>query len=129
MPQLPHSIELHDSDLSGIEQKGGAIHLFFSPAYIHRDGKGWAQEVEIIVHEATIEGKTVAYPVTLDGGFLKTQLGLYHNLLNIPFSVSGPVEFKLELISGEVVTIKGNGVAHEFKGEPVFIEEVASRWP
>lgn len=126
MPQLPHSIELHDSELFNIEQKGGDIHLFFSPAYIHRDGKGWTQDVEIIVHDATIEPKNLTFPVTVDDGFMQTQLGPYHNLLNIPFAVDGPVKLELELMSGEVVTIRGNRVEHEFKGEAVFVEEYPS---
>lgn len=123
---MPHSVELHDSELSGIEEKGEAIHLFFSPAYIHHDGKGWTQEVEVIVHKATMNGENITFPVTVDDGFMRTQLGPYHNLLNIPFAADGPVELELELMSGEVLTIKGNGVEHEFKGEPVFVEEYPS---
>lgn len=123
MPQLPHSIELHDSELSRIELDGEAIHIFLFPAYIHRDGKGWTQEVEIIVNDAKMDGGEVDYPVTLDDGHMQTQLGPYHNLLNIPFAVEGPVKLELELMSGEVIKIKGNGVSHEFKGEPVFVEE------
>jgi len=123
MPQLPHSIELHDSKLSGIEQNGEAIHIYLSPAYIHRDGKGWTQDVEIIVNGAIIEGGKLDFPVTLDDGSMQTQLGPYHNLLNIPFAVGGPVNLELELMSGEVIKINGNGVSHVFKTEPVFVED------
>jgi len=122
LPQLPYSIELHDSDLSAIIKKGGDIYLFLTPAYIHRDGKGWTQNVEIIVHEATMQPKELTFPVTIDDGFMRTKLGPYHNLLNIPFAVDGSVTLKLELMSGEVITIKGNGIGHDFKGEAVFIE-------
>src|SRR5687768_16980876 len=108
MPQLPHSIELHDSDLSGIVRRGGNIHLLFSSAYIHRDGKGWTQEVEIIVHDATVEPNSLTFPATVADGTMQTGLGPYHNLLNIPFAVDGPVKIELELISGEIVIIKGN---------------------
>lgn len=126
MPQLPHSIELHDSELSGIERKGRDIHLLFSPAYIHRDGKGWTQEVEIIVREATLEPSRLTLPATVDDGTMHTRLGPYHNLLNIPFAVDGPVKIELELMSGEKVTIEGNGIEHEFKSEAVFVEQYPS---
>ncbi len=126
MPQLPYSIELHDSELSGIEKKEGNIHLFFSPAYIHRDGKGWTQNVEIIMHEATMQPKELTFPVILGDGSMQTRLGPYHNLLNIPFAVDGPVTLELELISGELITIRGNRIEHEFKGEAVFVEEYSS---
>jgi hypothetical protein len=126
MPQLPHSIELHDSELSRIEQRGDSVHIYLSPAYIHRDGKGWLQEVEIVVSEATVEGGKVDLPTKLGDGHMKTSLGPYHNLLEIPFAFRGPVKLELELMSGEIIKIKGNGVKHEFKGEPVFVEEYPS---
>jgi hypothetical protein len=126
MPQSPHSIELHDSELSGIERDGTSIHIYLAPAYIHRDGKGWAQDVEIIINEATVEGEEVGLPATLDDGYMHTKLGPYHNLLNIPFAVGSPVTLELELMSGEVIKIKGNGISHEFKGEPVYVEEFPS---
>jgi hypothetical protein len=126
MPQLPHSIELHDSELSGIEEKGRNIHLLFTPAYIHRDGKGWTQVVEIVVYEATVDAGEISFPVTVADGYMKTQIRPYHNLLNIPFATSGQVELDLELMSGEKVSIKGNGVSHDFKSKPVFVEEFPS---
>ncbi|MEW8220242.1 MAG: hypothetical protein AB2770_17945 [Candidatus Thiodiazotropha taylori] len=122
MPKLPHSIELHDSELSAIDRSEDSIHVHLSPAYIHRDGKGWSQDVEIVVSEAIVEGEGVDLPIKLSDGHMKTPLGPYHNLLNIPFAVAGPVKLELELMSGEVITIKGNGITHEFKDEPVFVE-------
>lgn len=126
MPQLPYSIELHDSEISGIERIGSDIHILFNPAYIHRDGKGWNQVVEIVVHEAKAHIGKVTFPVTVNDGSMRTQLGPYHNLLNIPFATSGPVELELELLSGEKVSIHGNGVSHQLKNEPVFVEEFPS---
>jgi len=124
MPLLPHSIELHDSELSVIEHYGDSIHVYLTPAYIHRDGKGWTQDVEIIFDEAAVEGDVAALPATIADGHMQTKLGPYHNLLSIPFATDGPVNLELELMSGAVVAINGNGVKHEFKGEPLFIEEL-----
>jgi hypothetical protein len=115
MPQLPHSIELHDSRLSGIERDGKSIYIYFIPAYIHREGKGWTQDVKIIINEEIVEGNKVDLPATLVDGWMHTQLGPYHNLLNIPFVVGCPVTLGLELMSGEVIKIKGNGISHDFK--------------
>ena len=126
MPQLPYSIELHDSDLSRIVQKEKAVHVYLTPAYIHRDGKGWTQDVEIIINEATVKGAEVEFPSLLDDGYMKTQLGPYHNLLNIPFATEGPVELELELMSGRIITITGSGITHEFKNERLFVEEYPS---
>ena len=81
MPNLPHSIELHDSELSGLAWEGNSIRIYLTPAYIHRDGKGWTQDVEIIINEATAEGEKVNLPATLDDGYMQTKLGPYHNLL------------------------------------------------
>lgn len=126
MPQLPHSIELHDSKLSAIEQIEKDIQIAFSPAYVHRDGKGWLQEAIVIVHEGRIEKGSPTLPVTIADGRMHTQRGPYDNLLTIPFEAVGPVQFELELVTGDKVLIVGNGVSHEFKGEPVFIEEFPS---
>ena len=126
MSQLPHSIELHDSRLSAIERDGEAVRICLTPAYIHRDGKGWTQDVKIVVNGATVEGEVAGLPATLDDGCMQTPLGPYHNLLNIPFAVNGPIKVELELMSGEIITIKGNGVEYEFKDAPVFVEELPS---
>ena len=126
MPQLPYSIELHDSDLAQVRILDGAVHLMFAPAYIHRDGKGWTQEVEVVIRDASIETDNDTWPVTVADGHMRTELGPYHNLIEIPFAVNGPVELELEFMSGAKITIKGNGIGHDFKGEPVFVEDYES---
>ena len=126
MPQLPYSIELHDSDLEQVWTQDGAVHLLFAPAYIHRNGKGWTQEVEVIIRNASMETDNDTWPVTVDDGHMRTELGPYHNLLEVPFAVEGLVELELEFMSGATLIIKGNGIEHEFKGEPVFVEEYKS---
>ena len=123
MPVLPYSVEIHDSKLARIERRGSNVHISLSPAYIHRDGKGWNQEVEIIVHEAVLNFGGVSMPTTLSDGFMQTMLGPYHNLFMIPFEVSGPVVLELEDIDGAKIHVKGNGVSHQFKGEAVFVED------
>ena len=122
MPQLPHSIELHDSVLAAIRNDRGSIRLSFSPAYIHRDGKGWIQNVDVIVNAATLAGTSFALPSDVADGTLRTKLGPYHNLLNIPFATTGPVELRLMMRCGADLTIKGSGISHIFIGDPTFVE-------
>jgi hypothetical protein len=76
--------------------------------------------------KASIETDNDAWPVTVDDGRLRTGLGPCHNLLEIPFAVEGSVALELEFMSGATLTIKGDGIEHEFKGEPVFVEDYGS---
>ena len=48
MPHLPFSIELHDSDVTSIVLDNGAATVKLRPAYVHRDGKGWSQDADIV---------------------------------------------------------------------------------
>jgi hypothetical protein len=64
----------------------------------------------------------VALPSDVADGSLRTKLGPYHNLLNIPFATDGPVELRLMLICGAALTIQGSGITHVFIGDPTFVE-------
>ena len=126
MPQLPHSIELHDSKLSAIDKIGKDVHISFSPAYVHREGKGWLQEAIIVIYEGTIEKGSPRFPVTIAEGHMQTPRRLYDNLLIIPLDTVGPIRLEMELVTGETVSIFGQGVSQGFKSEAVFVEEFPS---
>lgn len=123
MSHPPYSIELHDSDVSAIEKVGSDVRLLFSPAYIHKDGKGWAQDLEVVIHQADLDVLDLDLPATLADGSMKSHIGYFRNLIGIPFSMDGEIELELEFMSGDKVSIHGDGVSHEFKSSPVFIEE------
>ncbi|MFC5527223.1 hypothetical protein ACFPPA_15890 [Rhodanobacter ginsengisoli] len=127
MTDLPYSIELHDSTISGIESRDGSIIIKFSRAYVHLDGKGWAQEAEIRVCSATVGGEQVDYPAKVGDGKLVTEDGPYHNLLMLPLSTTGPVNLEIEFFSGKVVRISGTGIDVTLKGRRTLLEQVAGR--
>ena len=62
------------------------------------------------------------FPATINDGRMQSVHGQYHNLLIIPFAVGGLIKVELVVMSGEVITISGNGISHVFKEEPVFVE-------
>ncbi|GAB1265688.1 hypothetical protein [Aurantivibrio infirmus] len=123
MAQLPHSIELHDSEISRIESIDGNVHIDFKPAYIHKDGSGWLQDIEVVIYKATLSNLENNFPIKVYDGRLKTELGPYHNLLEIPFSTEGKVEFEIETEDDSVIKINGTGVEHYFTNEPIFLEK------
>ena len=125
MPDLPYSIELHDSRISEIERNGNLAIIRFSHAYVHRDGKGYSQKLEISIDSASAETNSALFPEKVSDGKLKTKLGPYHNLLNLPLDTDGKVEMSIELISGEIIQIKGEGIRVLFLSEPVFLEDVS----
>jgi len=124
VPQLPYSIELHDSRVSGLVLQEGLVTVSLRPAYIHRDGKGWKQDALLIVEDASLETDQVEFPVTCADGSLRAPLGRYHNLLNLPLQEPGPILLKLEFFSGCTAAITGTSIKAVLVGVPVFIEDV-----
>src|SRR5947207_15783550 len=100
MPHLPYSIELHDSRLAEIRREGAVLILRLSPAYIHRNGKGWSQVAELVVAGGASAAIPDDLPTRVADGRLKTARGPYHNLLMLPLDDGGPVVLEIELESG-----------------------------
>lgn len=123
MSHLPHSIELHDSLLAEIEQQPGFAVLRLRPAYVHRNGKGWRQDADIVVGSANIEGEPPELPARLADGRLKTTLGPYHNLLELPLNAPGEVLLTLEFFSEEVFHVRGASVKVVLHGEAQYVED------
>ena len=124
MPHLPYSIELHDSRVSGVVLDDGHVTISLSPAYIHRDGKGWTQDALLIVEGASLETSQSEFPVTCADGSLLVPEGPYHNLLNLPLHELGPLLLKLEFFSGCTAAITGTSIRAVLAGSPVFVEDV-----
>jgi hypothetical protein len=55
VPRLPYSIELHDSRVSTVAIEDEIKTIRLRPAYIHREGKGWSQDADIIVHDQLLK--------------------------------------------------------------------------
>jgi hypothetical protein len=123
MPQLPYSIELHDSRLAAVEMLAGDAVFKLRPAYIHRDGKGWRQDADLIIGSATIDGPAVELPAALADGRLKTRSGPYHNLLELPLHEEGEVLLTLEFFSEAVLRVQGVSARAVLHGEPTYVED------
>ena len=124
MPHLPYSIELHDSRVSGLTVEHGVATVSLSPAYIHREGKGWRQQALLIVEGATLETNQTEFPVTCADGSLRTPDGPYHNPLNLPLEEGGPISLQLEFFSGGMAVVRGSSIRVALAGNPVFVEDV-----
>lgn len=109
MPHLPYAIELHDSEISVIEEIEGNIVVKFSHAYVHRDGKGWSQQLDLLVTSATVKTSQKSFPAKVSDGRLRTKLGPYHNLLNLPLDTDGDIEMSIEFFPGGHAILKGAG--------------------
>ena len=123
MPNLPHSIELHDSRVASAVVHGGALVISFEPAYVHRDGKGWNQNARLVLSNATVEPLEIDLPAILDDGEMDTCLGPYHNLLTLPLRSPGPASLTFEFMSGAVLRATGDGVELTLIGDPIFVED------
>ena len=125
MAHLPYSIELHDSTLASVLVEDGTAFVQLRPAYIHRDGKGWTQDADILIGKAQVDLAGAALPANLADGRVKSELGPYHNLLELPMYVPGPVSIALELFSEQVIRISGHGAQVALCGEATYVEDVA----
>lgn len=124
MPHLPYSIELHDSTLASVLVEGGRAFVQLRPAYIHRDGKGWTQEADIVIADAQVDLGGALLPANLADGRVSSKFGPYHNLLELPMKVPGPVSIALELFSEEIIRVSGNGAEVVLHGDATYLEEV-----
>jgi hypothetical protein len=127
MPHLPHSVELHDSRVSSIDLEGGIATVRLRPAYVHRDGKGWSQDVDLTIQESTVESNQTEFPAAIADGTLRTGQGPYQNLLCLPLIAHGPVSLELEFFSGKASTIRGTSAEVVLVGAPVFVEDVSGQ--
>jgi hypothetical protein len=125
VPHLPYSVELHDSFLASLVKKNDAAVLQLRPAYIHRDGKGWRQNADLNIGRAEVELGTASLPAKLADGRMKTEQGPYHNLLELPLKVVGPIALTLELFSEAVIRVVGINVEVVLHGEAEYVEDVA----
>ncbi len=123
MPQLPHSIELHDSRLAAVKAEGGRVTLELRPAYVHKDGKGWTQDADLVITDAKAPPALPQLPARIDDGQLKTIEEPYHNLLNLPLKEEGGVRLTLEMEDSEALVFIGTSVVVLERSERVYVED------
>ena len=117
-------IELHDSDISGLEQEKGKISIIFSGAYLYAQGKGWSQPAKLELENSKILTEPSSYPVRISEGELDMVDMQYYDLLEIPFSKSGACKVKLVFTNGEQLNLEGFNPCVKLFGDKTFIEYV-----
>jgi hypothetical protein len=117
-------IELHDSDISGLERNKSNITICFSGAYLYTEGKGWSQPAKLNLENAKIIKEPSTYPVCISEGELDMGEMKYFNLLELPFSKPGYCTVKLLFTNGEELELNGSNPCVELFGEKKYIEDV-----
>lgn len=123
MPAI-HAIELHDSTLAAMRREGDALVLALRPAYVHRDGAGWSQEVDLNLSRAIEATVRADLPSRIWGGTLETPYGVAEGLLRLPLDASGPVRLVCELVTGARIDVSATAIRIALLGEPRFVERV-----
>ena len=122
MPLLPYSIELHDSMLSQIERCEHDYIVRLRPAYVHREGKGWTQDIDLIFLHAEIDSPIPELPARIADGAMRTPAGPYHNLLNLPLTELGDIAFTLTFLDESKLEIQADGVHAVLQGPLTLVE-------
>ena len=117
-------IELHDSDISGLEKDESNISICFSGAYLYTEGKGWSQPAKLKLENAAINKEPSTYPVSISEGELDMGNMRYFDLLELPFSKPGNCTVKLVFTNGEKLEVIGSNPCVELFGEKKYIEDV-----
>lgn len=117
-------IELHDSDISGLEQDTSNISICFSGAYLYTEGKGWSQPAKLKLENAKLSKEPSNYPVCISEGELDMGTMKYYDLLEIPISKPGACIVKLVFTNGEELEVSGSNPCVELYGEKKYIEDV-----
>ena len=124
------ALEIHDSNLAGVELAGGDAVLQLDAAYVHRSegrpgidpGSGWVQDIDLVISEAAIESFPSDLPRALAGGALSAGGASWDNLIPLPLAVTGPISLSMATSKGEPVLIRGSGAEVVPRGEPRYIE-------
>ena len=125
------SIELHDSEVENISQEGSTVRISFVEVYIHESegepgvdpGTGWLQKAELLLEDASIEGKAPDLPRWLSDGRLTIDEEAYENELPIPLDQHGEVTLVMLFVTGDEVEIRAKRISLTLFGEPKYVEE------
>ncbi len=125
------AIELYDSTLTSLVKEGQRVVVDLQPAYIHRStgtpgvdpGGGWAQDVILVVEQATIDGSVPDLPCDLWEGSLRVGHQTIENIIPLPLDYRGDVQLMLVTQTDSGVIVRGSAISATPVGEPKFIEE------
>jgi len=125
------AIELHDSVISQIQDRGRSVVVVFSPSYVHMSqgqpgidtGSGWVQNARLTLAGASVSGNRPPLPENLWDGSLLVGGRKHHNADPIPLQARGPVELRLVFVSGHEVVVSGEAIELELTGEATYVED------
>lgn len=130
---LNAAIELHDSELAGIEHVSGALVLEFRPAYIHKSkgrpgfdaGIGVVQDLVIRIEGALIEGDFGEIPACVLDGELQIGTETAQCLIALPCNIVDSVRLSLHLSPDyRKVSVSGRRIEVLLNGEATYVEDV-----
>lgn len=117
-------LEFHDSELRGAQRSGSDLRLELL-AYVHRwidgEGTGWTFPATIVLRGAKGQVES-ALPVNIANGTFTVEGVEFDNLIELPFSRSGPTEFTLVTVDGKTFVVTSAGIRIGRAAEGKFIE-------
>lgn len=124
------ALELHDSEVADIRMSGGALHVVFGSAYVHRSsgqpgvdaGSGYAQAAEMVFSEAKYSESEGPCIGAVADGVISTDGAKFENVVPLPFSALGHVSATITFASGGVLKVTGKGVSCVPTGPARFVE-------
>jgi hypothetical protein len=124
------AIEIHDSSLTSIRQRGPELELRLS-AYIHKSegtpgtetGTGWLQDVTLVLDSGSVEGSIASWPADLQDGALEIDGEVSENIIPIPLDRSGTIQLTLEPKWGGRIVVYGKHIHLELQGAPKYVED------
>lgn len=133
LPELSNTtLQFHDSEVSCVESLNGFVRVSFSAAHVQRSlgapgpdaSHGYAQAVELCLHQATWTGSLNECVGRLSDGALKVD-GCAIKQVPLPFQDSGAVTLNLQFSNGAWLSASGTWVEVFQRGQPQFVESFA----
>jgi hypothetical protein len=124
------SIELHDSDLDGIDQAPTSLSIRLR-AYVHRSngqpgvnaGTGWCQSATVTFSNGRLDTRPIELPATIYDGHLRIGGDDFY-LIPCPFAREADTSFSLIFSNCDRLRITATGLTVAFSGKPEFVEDV-----
>jgi hypothetical protein len=124
------SIELHDSDVDGIDQGPTSLSLRLR-AYVHHSngrpgvdaGTSWCQAATVTLSIGRLDTQPIELPATIYDGDVRIGGDVYH-LIPCPFAREADTSSALIFSNGDRLRITATGLTVAFSGEPEFVEDV-----
>jgi hypothetical protein len=130
-PVMNQAIEFHDSTVSDIRVESGGLTIRLSPAIVHRStgtpgeapGTCWAQDAELYLPGATVQGSTPQLPCTLSDDSLALGGAPFYGLLPVPWKTSGSTLLELVFVDGETIRIEAIGLRISLTGVAKYLDD------